>query len=614
MKTMTVTMKLDTKQYKNGVEETKQVTRTFTEHTNKSLEDVSKKWEKYGTVVNVAEDVGRQLRASQIKNNRETRNAAAYIEDLRKRHELASQMMGKTVEEQRRLNAEMRLGKTATQAQIAEVVKLETELEKMGTRGRMSMRRVRHGAQMASYQIQDIAVQAAMGTNAMIIMGQQGSQILSIFGAWGAAAGGILAIVAAIYQMSGAAETAQTMLEKMLKNTKELTDAQKEAIQVKMAEETEKHTKAMKDGQKELERRKYGLQLLAEQVERGEASQKVYNKAMEKFVLFKAELDTMKQSFKAIEKSVKSAAGTDWQKMFGQISKVDPYLVKMWEEQQKREKDAAKRRKQEAKQRQNGIDAIIKKLKLEADTYGQARGEVELYKLAQAGATKAEIDAAKEHIRIKNQKIEKEKEFKALFKTSKVDQDLVKQWEKEQVVIKTNMELYKAYGDSLAGVGGAVGMLGKVMQNYHRVMTIQSSITAISQAWASAPFPANLPAVATVTLETGALQSALELAGQFDTGGLIPSGKAGIVSEWGKEEVGRRGNGGGTMVINNTGESLGVSGRGKTSGGNGDNINLQFSYSIQAIDSRGVNEVLMQNKEAVYAAVRKALADHGKSI
>lgn len=39
---------------------------------------------------------------------------------------------------------------------------------------------------------------------------------------------------------------------------------------------------------------------------------------------------------------------------------------------------------------------------------------------------------------------------------------------------------------------------------------LMSSITAISAAWASAPFPANLPAVALATVETGALQATLQ--------------------------------------------------------------------------------------------------------
>lgn len=48
------------------------------------------------------------------------------------------------------------------------------------------------------YQIQDIAVQLQMGTNAMTVFGQQGSQIASIFGPGGAVLGAVIAIGSAI--------------------------------------------------------------------------------------------------------------------------------------------------------------------------------------------------------------------------------------------------------------------------------------------------------------------------------------------------------------------------------------------------------------------------------
>ncbi|HII3714628.1 TPA: phage tail length tape measure family protein [Pasteurella multocida] len=61
-----------------------------------------------------------------------------------------------------------------------------------------SMKRGRAAIQQLGYQFQDIAIQAQAGTNALVIMGQQGSQILSIFGPMGAIAGMILAIASAM--------------------------------------------------------------------------------------------------------------------------------------------------------------------------------------------------------------------------------------------------------------------------------------------------------------------------------------------------------------------------------------------------------------------------------
>ena len=60
------------------------------------------------------------------------------------------------------------------------------------------LRFMRGGFGQVGYQIQDMAVQAQMGTNSMIILGQQGSQVASLFGPGGAMIGAVLAVVAAL--------------------------------------------------------------------------------------------------------------------------------------------------------------------------------------------------------------------------------------------------------------------------------------------------------------------------------------------------------------------------------------------------------------------------------
>jgi len=64
------------------------------------------------------------------------------------------------------------------------------------------------------YQIQDVAVQAQMGTNAFVIMAQQGPQIASAFGPAGAAIGAVIAISAVaagvVFGLGKSAETAET--------------------------------------------------------------------------------------------------------------------------------------------------------------------------------------------------------------------------------------------------------------------------------------------------------------------------------------------------------------------------------------------------------------------
>lgn len=81
-----------------------------------------------------------------------------------------------------------------------------------------TMRLMRGGAGQLGHQVQDVAVQLQMGTDAMIVFGQQGSQVASLFGPKGAMIGGILAVGAAlagplINALTGTSETLKKLRE-----------------------------------------------------------------------------------------------------------------------------------------------------------------------------------------------------------------------------------------------------------------------------------------------------------------------------------------------------------------------------------------------------------------
>jgi hypothetical protein len=61
-----------------------------------------------------------------------------------------------------------------------------------------SVRKLRGAAGQLGFQVQDIAVQLQSGTNAMIVFGQQGSQIAGAFGPGGAILGAFIAVGAAV--------------------------------------------------------------------------------------------------------------------------------------------------------------------------------------------------------------------------------------------------------------------------------------------------------------------------------------------------------------------------------------------------------------------------------
>ena len=61
-----------------------------------------------------------------------------------------------------------------------------------------AMKNMGHVSRQLGFQIQDVAVQLQMGTNAMTILSQQGSQVASVFGPGGAVIGAFIAVVGAI--------------------------------------------------------------------------------------------------------------------------------------------------------------------------------------------------------------------------------------------------------------------------------------------------------------------------------------------------------------------------------------------------------------------------------
>jgi hypothetical protein len=65
----------------------------------------------------------------------------------------------------------------------------------------------------AGFQIQDFAVQVSAGQSALVALGQQGSQLLGIFGVGGAIAGAALTVGVLAAQLMGAGEAADTLTE-----------------------------------------------------------------------------------------------------------------------------------------------------------------------------------------------------------------------------------------------------------------------------------------------------------------------------------------------------------------------------------------------------------------
>lgn len=123
------------------------------------------------------------------------------------------------------------------------------------------MKDLRSQAQQASYQLQDIAVQAQMGTSWFTIFGQQGSQLASVFGKSGAVYGAVIAfgaiLAGALYNSLNKAGNAMKALEEdsktLTERYDELGEASKAYVRTLVRKDIEGYDLALQQLNKEKE-------------------------------------------------------------------------------------------------------------------------------------------------------------------------------------------------------------------------------------------------------------------------------------------------------------------------------------------------------------------------
>ena len=116
-------------------------------------------------------------------------------------------------------------------------------------------RLIRGGLGQMGHQVQDIAVQLQMGQNAMLVFGQQGSQIASLMGPNGAIVGAFLAVGAALgsvflpslFDSGEAAEDLTKKIEDLAKGTHDLTQTQLAFLAVQYTQKLEEQREALED-------------------------------------------------------------------------------------------------------------------------------------------------------------------------------------------------------------------------------------------------------------------------------------------------------------------------------------------------------------------------------
>ena len=199
------------------------------------------------TVKNISSKAELTAEAKRLVNQMQKTNAR--VAEMTNLYNLQISSIGKTANEMEVLNAVYRLGANATQEQKNQVTTLVQNYQRMrdetdSTQG--SFRNLRGISQQLGWQIQDVAVQAQMGTSAFVIIGQQGSQLAAAFGPTGALVGAFIAVASVIIgTFVNSLTTAGDKIDLLTAKTNELTKSQRELSKIKVSEEMEKTNSEM---------------------------------------------------------------------------------------------------------------------------------------------------------------------------------------------------------------------------------------------------------------------------------------------------------------------------------------------------------------------------------
>jgi hypothetical protein len=172
-----------------------------------------------------------------------------------------------------------------------------------------AFRAMRGSTQQLSWQLQDVAVQAQMGTSAFTILGQQGPQIASIFGSGGAVLGALVAfgaiLAGAVYRsLTGTGEAMKklkTINESLIESFDDLTNAQKDYARSLALKEIKENEQAITDLEDAQDRQ-------TKQVLRGSFAYKEFSESLDNYndrlEKNKSDVDSLKTKNKDLAASV----------------------------------------------------------------------------------------------------------------------------------------------------------------------------------------------------------------------------------------------------------------------------------------------------------------------
>ena len=472
-----------------------------------------------------------------------------------------------------------------------------------------SLKAYRAGISQVGYQLQDIAVQIQGGQNLGIILGQQGSQIASIFGPGGAVAGAVLAFGALIGsflvpKLFEADKSTEDLVEETLKYTDNLelaTEAQIAFVESFKAEKL-----------KEQEDR---LAALNTELARQNELQEIYRSYTEQGPSGFEEFDTAAHAAERLNDVTEDLIATEVER--------DNLLSQMGQS----DLEAAEAAQKELLKNEEMLSKLFLDIKEKQLKESQAILEQE-QKLRQRylrDEQKAELDAAKaaEELRLKEQNFNlellraerkaEEDMLKANADRMQREQDLnlkyradeIKAEEEYQARIKQLSDA--AVGDLSNAAGALAANLKEGTRAQQAAFAIQKGLavgqaimnmhTAIGQANAEPmPFFAKLGIIAKAAA-TGLGAIAGVQAVSFEGGGYTGMGiRAGGLD-------GR----GGMPAIVHPNETVIDHSKGQGMGG------VSVNFTIQANDTTGFDRLLQQRKGLIVSMINQAVNNRGRA-
>ena len=198
---------------------------------------------------------------------------------------------------------------------------------------------MRGSMQQVSWQLQDVAVQSQMGTDKLMILGQQGPQLASVFGPGGAVVGALIAFGSVlagvvINSLGGTSQELKALEEQTKQNANafdDLTEAQQGAIRIDTIKKIEAQKKLLKQFTHELETASQRIAVISMEGAGGLDISETAEEFANRLVGIQAKADTANQMIGLYQDSIDDLR-TDTEKLIDKLKEQERVTAKTTEQ------------------------------------------------------------------------------------------------------------------------------------------------------------------------------------------------------------------------------------------------------------------------------------------